>query len=246
MIKFLAQNSTDAKEKEVMNILWTAQSRNAKTGNIPTAWVGETREEAWGSCEGCTLRGTGCYAWSGSVRMGHTNLLRSAASGQDRSLNHALENRHKSARNVRLTGIGDIGRCGKEMADQIVERIEAEGLGIVGYTHHWRENDVAEAWKGRLMASCETADDADAAVAAGWRATMIVGENTPRTFKTAAGNRVSVCPAQLREGDIDCNNCRLCDASRDLVPIIAFIVHGNKKKAILTDGHLAKLNVESD
>lgn len=228
-----------------MNILWTAQSRNAKTGNIPTAWVGQTKEEAWDSCDGCVLRGAGCYAWSGSVRMGHSNLLKVASNGADRSIDWALENRHSSARNVRLTGIGDIGRCGKEIADQIVEHIEAEGLGIVGYTHHWRENEVAEAWKGRLMASCETEEDADKAVSEGWRATMIVGEDSPRTFRTAAGNRVSVCPAQLREGSIDCNNCRLCDASRDLAPVIAFIVHGNKKKTILTDGHLARINTET-
>lgn len=228
-----------------MDILWTAKSRNSKTGNMPTAWVGSTKEEAWDSCEGCSLRGNGCYAWSGSVRMGHGGLLRAAANGADRSLEWALENRHKGARNVRLTGIGDIGRCGKDKADAIVERIQQEGLGILGYTHHWREESVAEAWKGRLMASCETAEDADKAVAEGWRATMIVSEDTARTFKTEAGNRVSVCPAQLREGSIDCNNCRLCDASRDLAPVIAFIVHGNKKKAILTDGHLAKLNVEA-
>ena len=223
-----------------MNILWTATSKNIKTGNIPTAWAGKDKTEARESCKGCKLLGNGCYAWAGSPSFVHVLINKVINRGEERSLEYALRNRSKTAKSVRLTGIGDIGRCGKKQADEIVAKIKQEGLGILGYTHHWREKIVEKAWKGRLMASCESESDADFAVSKGWRATMIVNQDSPKSFKTAGGNRVTVCPAQLRENEINCNDCRLCDASRDIVPIVAFMVHGNGKNKITKKGHLAK------
>lgn len=225
-----------------MNVLFTAQSKNSKTGNVPTAWVGESKEEAWNSCEGCSLRGNGCYAWRGSVQLGFLNVARANRNGADKSLEFALENRHKDAKMFRLTAIGDIGRCGDEIAASILSKIDEAGLEPVGYTHHWREENVAETWKGVLMASCETEDDADLAVSQGWRATMIVDESVNQSFYTKAGNKVVICPAQTKKG-ITCNDCRLCNGKKKAAPIIAFQVHGKASNVIKTEGHLAKLDL---
>ena len=137
----------------------------------------------------------------------------------------ALAARVASARMVRVTGLGDVGRSGRALADSIIAEAARVGLAVVGYTHHWREEGVAEAWRGRLMASTETLADADRAAREGWRASVVVPADHPRFSKTPEGRTVVVCPEQAT-GKVTCNDCRLCDASRS-GPIIAFREHGN-------------------
>lgn len=211
-----------------MTLLWTARSGNTKTGDVPTAWVGATLEEARQSCLGCPLLDAGCYAHSGSVGMGGLSARKGATRNPDRyTLKSALANRSASARMARFTAIGDIGRIGREMATALRATVQKVGLAVVGYTHHWREAEVADAWKGSLMASTESLEDADEAVGQGWRATVIVSMDAPRTGTTPAGRKLVVCPAQEKPGVVTCNTCRLCDASRP-GPVIAFRAHGNQ------------------
>jgi hypothetical protein len=220
-----------------MIILWSPNSDNVKTGDVPTAWVGASKEETRASCAGCKLApreegGDGtCYAWSGTPAIARASITKAAARGADRSLERALAERRADARMVRVSALGDAGRAGAETAARIVAKVAAAGLALVGYTHHWREEDVAAAWRGRLMASVETLAQADEAAAAGWRAAAVVPEDYPRTGTTPAGRRVVVCPAQVAEGTsgarpVTCNTCRLCDAARP-GPVIAFREHGN-------------------
>lgn len=230
-------------------VLWTAQSRNRKTDNVPTAWVGSNQTEARESCAGCPLLGGKCYAWSGATQLAAGSARKNAERVPHRyTLSAALAGRALSARMVRLTGLGDIGRSGRELADSIVAEVRRVGLAVVGYTHHWREAGVADAWRGRLMASTETLEDADRAARDGWRATVVVPADHPRVSRTPEGRTVVVCPAQVAEARakarteynynagnagmdaITCNRCLLCDASRP-GPIIAFREHGNGSKA---------------
>lgn len=214
-----------------MNILATPTSSNRKTGNVPTLWIGLTREEGRESCAGCPLLDRGCYAHSGPSAMGADSARRGARKEPARyQIETALRGAARSARMLRATGIGDIGRSGRGLADRVVAAATSAGLALVGYTHHWRENGVASAWRGRLMASTETLEDADLAVDAGWRATVVVAVDAPRTATTPKGRKVIVCPAQVREGAVTCNECRLCDASKP-GPIIAFRAHGNQARA---------------
>lgn len=225
-----------------MNILATPTSSNRKTGNVPTLWVGRTEEEARESCSGCSLLGKGCYAWSGAVRFGAISARKKAMRDpQSRTIAAALRGAARSARMVRATGIGDIGRSGVDLADQVVNAAASAGLALVGYTHHWREPGVAAAWRGRLMASTETLADTDRAVNEGWRATVIVAADAPRRSTTPEGRPVTVCPAQIAEEPtyrgkaITCNDCRLCDASRS-GPVVAFRSHGNQGKSASRGG----------
>jgi len=221
-----------------VDILWTARSSNTKTGDVPTAWIGRTREATRTSCAGCPLLGTaeragGCYAHSGQPATALASVRRAERTDPTRyTLVSAIGKRHKQARMVRVSAIGDIGRSGADIARGIVGTVKAAGLSLVGYTHHWQETDVRTSWRGRLMASCDTPGDVDRALADGWRATLVVPEDHPRVSATPNGARVVVCPAQARpDAGVTCNACRLCDASRP-GPVIAFRAHGSTKARI--------------
>lgn len=167
--------------------------------------------------------------------MGARSIWRAWRAGKREryTLKAALAGALRSARMVRVSAIGDAGRCGADKAREICDDADAEGLAVVMYTHHWREAAVRETWQGRGMASCETEAQADRAVSEGWRATMLVPSwDTRRTWRTLAGNKVSACPAQVTNGKVTCNDCLLCDASRThLSPIVAFRAHGPTSKA---------------
>lgn len=216
-----------------MNIIWTARSDNRKTGNVPNGWIGLSRAEAEDSCSGCGMLEKGCYAHHGSVLIGSMSATRGAKANPERyTLKSALKGRHKKARMVRVTALGDIGRCGKETADTVTNEVKGNGLALVGYTHHWRESDVATSWKGRLLASCDALEEADRAVDEGWRAAAVVLSDHPRVSKTPMGRTVIVCPAQVKDDhSVTCNMCRLCDASSK-GPIIAFRAHGSNQKSL--------------
>lgn len=218
---------------QLLNILWVARSRNSKTGDVPTAWVGFSTGEAKKSCIGCGLLGNGCYAYGGSPILGHQSLTKASMSQPGRyTLTAALKARSRKARMVRVTALGDVGRIGREAADAIVAEIKESGLALVGYTHHWKEVAVAVAWHGRLMASADNLKEADQAAAAGWRVSVTVPSDHPRVSLTPEGRKVVVCPAQVKEDhSVQCNNCKLCDGSKR-GPIIGFRAHGRKVKAM--------------
>jgi len=156
-------------------------------------------------------------------------IQKAAQRGRDKSLAAALNSASRAAKMVRLSAIGDVGRMAREHADAIVNTIKAAGLSVVGYTHHWREAQAADSWRGRLMASVGSLAEADDALAQGWRAAAVVSKDHPARSVTPGGARVVVCPAQLAEdrgASVTCNACRLCDASRP-GPVIAFREHGN-------------------
>jgi hypothetical protein len=119
---------------------------------------------------------------------------------------------------VRVTGLGDIGRSGRALADAVMSEAARVGLAV-----------VADAWRGRLMASTENMEDADRAAREGWRVSVVVPKDHPRLSRTPEGRAVVVCPEQAT-GKVTCNACRLCDASKP-GPVIAFREHGNGSKA---------------
>lgn len=220
------------------DILWAPRSRNIKTGDVPTAWVGLSKADCLESCRGCPMApreagGDGsCYSHSGSPAIAAASIRKTAARGVRRDLTSALREASRAARMVRYTAIGDGGRVAPGVADRIVATVKAAGLAFVGYTHHWREAQVSADWRGRLMASVGSLEEADEALSQGWRAAAVVPADHPARSATPQGARVVVCPAQLAEERgraVTCNDCRLCDASRS-GPVIAFREHGNGVK----------------
>ena len=221
-----------------MRYLCTPTSTNDKTGNVPTIWIGASREESIRSCQevGCPLLhkkygGQGgddqtiCYAQHGTPAFAHISTCKSHDNGKDKSLAYALRNGSRSARMVRIGAIGDPAALSWLDGAQIRAAVERAGLDLIGYTHGWRL-DKARQWRGYLMASCETLAQADAAIADGWRATVVLPFDwTERTFKTPDGHTGIVCPAQIKSSRVTCNTCRLCDGSKR-GPVIGFIDHG--------------------
>lgn len=218
-----------------MKLLWTPQAQNRKTGRIPTAYVGETREETRASCDGCALRDAGrCYAWSGpQSQLGLPKVQNGLArrGAKFYTLAHALKNRLASARVVRVATIGDPARADRVELLVSLRTIRAAGLGVVGYTHFWREAGN-EHLRRDLMASCDDVAQADEARAAGWRPAAIVDEvaaDGGAVVETPGGARLVVCPAQRRD-DTTCNTCGMCDPRHRVwkagkVHGIAFIDH---------------------
>lgn len=204
--------------------LFVARSDNKKTGDVPTAWIGRSRDESRATCAevGCPLLASGvCYAQYGTPAMGHSSAIRVA----DRRLDPdaALAARHKDARMVRVGAIGDPARADRGPLRRFMDGARAIGLAVVGYTHGWRDLE-AQDLRSDLMASCDTPKQADLAIATGWRATLFVPKGAEVPKRTAAGHRVVTCPAIATKGRIRCNDCRACDARRP-GPVIAFPEH---------------------
>jgi hypothetical protein len=213
------------------DILWLAQTKNTKTGNVPTAMIGKTRRESLQSCKGCSqLTNRNCYAWFGTVSWGLAHIQRAfKGDPQKYSFLNAIADRHPDARMVRVSAIGDPFRASFRDLQHSFELSKQLGLAFVGYTHFHLEKG-AHRLKKMLMASCDSIEQADAAVQRGWRATAVVPYNFQgKRFTTPAGHTAVICPAQTMPKKITCNDCLLCDASRKTsFQIIAFRDHGPK------------------
>jgi site-specific DNA-methyltransferase (adenine-specific) len=217
-----------------------ASSKNSKLGNAATTYAAQT------SCpSSCVfLDGGGCYAEAGQLGKFVTAPLNAAA----RAVEHdavdvaiaesdaidALEVVPGQA--LRLHTVGD---CASDEAARVVSaaaaRYRARGGGPVWtYTHAWR--DVArESWgEVSVLASCETADDAELARERGYGTSIVVEEfekdarHPVRSESSKAfGADILPCPQQTRHKT--CSDCRLCfdDAAvRERGYSIAFELHG--------------------
>lgn len=218
-------------------VVWIGQTDNRKTGNVPTGFVGGSELEAWLSCTGCPRRDDrSCYAWSGRVAANALKTIWKADWREKKkgagSLSTAIAGALRSATIARLGAIGDPGRIDADEAETIFESLRRARLGLVTYTHFWRDPAVARVWRGHAMASCDQIADADVALAQGWRVAVVVPPSFPRVGKTPGGKTVIVCPAQVKPDAVTCNTCRLCDASKP-GPVIGFRYHGSatSKKA---------------
>ena len=228
---------------------WIAQRNQPKKGHwskvagIPVAYVGSSRRESRATCEatGCPLLDSGeCYAWGGTPAMGFSSIARGIENGRGYSLRRALD---ESARligperlplqSARIGGLGDPWVLERSEVLRIREELERDGLKwLFVYTHGWE--NVGAHLRGQSMASCGDLVEADRAVDAGFRAAAILPWDAPRvSTRTPAGRRVTPCPAQLPrfEGSRTCNACGLCDASRDVVPVVGFFDHSRRALA---------------
>lgn len=211
----------------------TARTRNSKTGDVPTVWIGKTWDDSRRSCDKvkCPLRPwaregeTVCYAFGGTPAMAFASILRS---GADYSIETALKNRSASARIIRVGAIGDPAILPKSWWSRLAELAKREKLQIVSYTHGWRKRpDLA----GVSMASCDSLAQIAEAEAKGFRAAVATREMTPlsKPLVLPSGNKVVVCPAMASKArgqqTVTCNDCQLCVASKP-GPHIVFPDHG--------------------
>lgn len=216
-------------------MLWVPTSKNTKTGNIPQGYVGQTRELTQESCCGCPLKKK-CYYWSGSAQMGHGAMRRGLANGKDYSYTHAIQNAAKTAQYVRAAVGGDPNVFSRAQIEAWRnEALTAGFKGLLIYTHF--PDTKASHLKGLAMASCDDMTEVDRLIEKGWRVALTLPYRTDTTKKhkhlpiyegqelfTPAGHRIVVCPAQTHD-NITCNDCGLCDPTKDAAPVIGFLMH---------------------
>lgn len=208
--------------------MWTGTTTNTKTGDVPTLWVGSTREESKASCKGCPLlESKQCYAQFGTPSIGHGSMIRAAKKGKRYTLKAALQASKRSAKMARFGAIGDPAALPMEYLRKAIKAVRSVGLDPVGYTHHWRSKPELA---GVFMASCDSLEDCDDAIAMGYRATVVLPWDHTGKFTTPQGATGIVCPAMTAEekgASVTCNECRLCDGSK-AGPVIGFPNHGPK------------------
>jgi hypothetical protein len=208
--------------------LWLGTTRNRKTRNIPTSYIGQTLEHLTDSCleADCSLLPSRrCYAMYGTPRMAYASMLRAMERGRDYSLGTALRESARSARYVRVGALGDPCILPREEVAETYENVRAEGFrGLLGYTHGWKGRGAH--LRGQVMASCDSPEEADRALEMGWRVTVILAADASADGNcTSQGVPVVLCPAQARRG-VNCNTCGHCDARARGPPVIGFREHG--------------------
>lgn len=217
-----------------MKLTWVSGTSNIKTGDIPTAYVGETVAECRDSCKGCPLLERTCYAWNGMARASLTRIERRRGEhGDQYTLDNAIKKRSPGARCVRIGAMGDPARADGDEILSTVNRLLKLDLPTISYTHFWRE-PWAQHLKGICLASCEDVDEADEAITMGWVPALLLPwdymlDGGSAMIETPAGNRGVVCVAQTKPG-VTCNDCRMCWLGHPVwaagkISMIGFIDH---------------------
>lgn len=215
------------------------RSKNEKTSDIPTVWIGVNREQARASCDAvqCPLRpwseeakagGIKCYAHGKTPTMALASIEKKLArDGRIPSMEEQLKKRAVTARFIRIGALGDPGVLPPGWWYKLEQLAKKNGLGILSYSHNWRNRpDLA----GHTMASCDSLAEAVEARAMGFRAAVAtrevrVGEHG---IRLPDGSKAIVCPHMTMKAAglpaVSCNDCGKCDPSRP-GPTIIFVEH---------------------
>ena len=204
-----------------------AASDNHKTGRIPTV-----SRPQWSCPTDCPLMGMGCY---GETKPGRPSIFdmveKSVTRGPKMSMQDLVTRKwRKVPRGIRFGVVGDFLRADGSPDQEYIDEtnVTATALPWVawGYTHAWKRLK-ASVFKYVVRASTQSREEAEEAIAAGWR-TVIVdpGPNAPDTLigSTISGQKVVQCPATNGK-TASCESCLLC--GRDVPVVIAFPVHGS-------------------
>lgn len=199
--------------KTPIQVLLVPDSGNAKTGPMwqtyivraditPLAAIKATDTGA--TCGTCPLQQNGCYAerMQGLISLGRTMEARGYPVV---TLDDATQALAASGSALRIGAYGDPAAVPSYVWANLTK---AAPTGWTGYTHQWRTCDPE--LRRYVMASCDTADDADDAQALGWRTFRIRQVWASGNIEGQRENEV-VCPASHERDLTTCEACRLCD-----------------------------------
>lgn len=215
-------------------IILKATTKNRKTGDIPTVYIGRSREESRKSCEGCGLLKTKtCYAQFGSPSWALSAMEKAINKGKRVSVTPraCLDLMARGAKAVRVGAIGDPARAAVDWLDYLKPFIK-EGLTVIGYTHF---PDEVPHLKGLFMASASNLEQAAEYLAQGWSVTVPLKgdiqelQNRQRSIDFH-GATVTACPAQVSKR-ISCNMCRLCTPTKGQ-RLVIFEEHGRNAEGL--------------
>jgi len=209
----------------------TRASGNKKTGPIPVSTSSKS------TCPTCPLKGNGCYAESGPLRL-HWNKVSDGGRGVD------LEQFCNEVRKLpkhqlwRWAQAGDLPGADDLIDEAALAQLVAANHGRrgFGFTHYDAEIPAnAAALRTAndngftLNLSANSLEDADrlAGLNAGPVA-VVLPTGATKPLRTPQGRFVAVCPATVRD-DVTCASCGIC-AHATRKAIIGFPAHGSGAK----------------
>jgi hypothetical protein len=206
-----------------------ARSDNQKTGPIAATYA--ARETCPIECSFRVDPETGelgaCYGNSGRVRI-HWDRIPAMRPDVAARREAKLIDELPADRPLRVHVVGD---CRTDAAARILAaamvRYDTRSTGgpAYTYTHAWRTVARASWGAARVLASCESSADIQAAHRRGYETVVTVADH-PTDGRTRNG--LIPCPEQTREG-IQCVSCRLCFEPQRLAGrSISFAAHGTK------------------
>jgi hypothetical protein len=207
-----------------------SESRNVKTGPMVQTWIllrdtppieGAASGADSAICGGCSLRAQppftrrSCYV---NVGWAPNNIWKAYKRGGARDARRDLRQPFEGGV-VRLGAYGDPAAAPAYVWHEVL----AKARGWTGYTHQWYLPHAA-GYRGFLMASVDSAEEAEAAQSWGWRTFRL----RLAREELLASTREVVCPASDEAGNkTTCAACRLCDGGvRRKAPSVAIIAHG--------------------
>lgn len=202
----------------------TRKSENPKTGDIIQTYIlvdtHESPVEAVksgsdaGICGSCVHRRSSCYV---NVAQGPTAVYRALQRGSYPVFDPLKHIDLFRGRIIRLGAYGDPAA----VPVAVWRTICGVASGWTGYTHQWRE--CSPEYASYCMASCETPEDREKALAKGYRTFRV------RLASQPVEKGEFVCPASAEAGKKKtCAECKACsgqkDGGRNASPVI--VVHG--------------------
>lgn len=211
----------------------TRVSGNKKTGPIPVTTASRS------TCPTCPLKGNGCYAESGPLRL-HWDKV------SDGSRGGTLTDLCGEIRQLPKRQLWRYGQAGDlpgdhdridvmAMAELVDANARRQGFAFTHYDPRIGTNDLAiananaQGFTVNLSANDLTHADELYALGVG-PVVAVLPIDQAKPTKTPAGRHVSVCPAAVRD-DVTCASCGIC-ANATRKAIIGFPAHGaGAKKA---------------
>lgn len=210
------------------------ESSNVKTGNMLQTYIlsdegmGPLQASQAGAdvsvCGMCPQRrflGGACYV---DIGKGPTMVYKTLAAGKypDISSDPAAIAALGAGRKVRIGSYGDPAAVPADLWTLLL----SQSTGHTGYTHQWQA-PIASDLRGIVMASVDSADEAAAAKAQGWRYFRVRGAAEDLHSGEFA------CPASEEGGKRrDCSSCLACHGATPgkSGASVAIIVHGSLSK----------------
>lgn len=218
--------------------LVTLESDNAKTGRVAAIYRTQV------SCpKTCPLYNSGCYARGRIFGIPAKNGIETGPE-DDYARVRELAVLVPYGGTIRANVSGDYfnvspdGEPGGSIDYGYIEALNyvatsRPDITLISYTHGWRRLSV-DMFRGyQPAASCDTIEDAAAAIAAGWAPVMVsapAGDPGSRFGLKIAGRPVIPCVFETHERQ--CVDCGLC--ARTQRAIVGFTAHGSGRNQAVT------------
>jgi hypothetical protein len=203
------------------------KSHNSKTGDLiqtyilradqhPIEAVYETGDDE-SICGSCKHRGKSCYV---NVAQGPTAIYKAFLRGKYPTISYGKAGPYFANRKVRLGAYGDP----MAVPFEIWKSILVKATSHTGYTHQWNEPWCDMRFREICMASCDTKEELENALAAGWTPFYV------RSPTESLPEKSFECPASSEQDKrLTCEECMACHGGihngKKAFPSI--IVHGS-------------------